>query len=414
MRLRVATQRVDASPTTPKAKRQAGTGEAPARLDTSANNASRTYQTAVEVRKHRYDQRRKMRGGLTTLSRVSHCGHTPTGGAVSLTRSTAGIANWSGTQSCGSVWACPCCSGLVMSGRQKELKRAASKWGETGRLGLLTLTMRHKRSDRLEDLWDALSAAWRAVSSGSGWVRDKADFGIGGFVRAVEVTHGENGFHLHIHALLFLERGLDDDESRFLFARVFSRWETALVKAGLEAPLSKAQDFQIVQDADMAMAEYLAKAVSTPWGVSEEMTRSDIKKGRGGHRTPWEILADALEGDIHSVLLWRDYEQASKGRRALTWSRGLRDLLCLEDELTDEQLAAQDPLEESPETEVVAILDLPAWKKLQTMFPGGDVELLRLAEIDGKYARKWLSERLIDYRRLSRDEPPKFEPIETA
>lgn len=416
MSLRVATQAVEASPTTPKAKRQAGAGDARTALISIANNSSQSAPTAADVRKHRYDQRRKMRGGLTTLSRISNCGSSPTGSAVSIVKSPSGTASFSGLQTCSSVHACPVCSSKIMASRQKELKRAAEKWGKKGKsLGLLTLTMRHKRGDSLKTLWDALSKAWTSVSSGSGWVSDKSTFGIGAFIRAVELTRSEtNGWHVHLHVLMFLDHSLDEHESALLFARIFARWETSLVKNGLEAPLTKAQDFRIVQDAPTAMAEYLAKAVSLPkWGISEEMTRSDIKKGRGNHRTPWQILADALEGDTESVKLWRDYEQISRGRRALTWSSGLRDSLGLEDEKTDAQLAAEDPMEKNPESEVVAILDLPEWRRLQKQYPGSDVELLRLAEVDGKYARSWLWERLIIFRRLAKDEPPKFEPIGT-
>ena len=40
--------------------------------------------------------------------------------------------------------------------------------------------------------------------------------------------------------------------------------------------------------------------------------------------------------------LWGEYERVSKGRRALTWSVGLRGWACLEEELSDEEVAEQE------------------------------------------------------------------------
>lgn len=40
--------------------------------------------------------------------------------------------------------------------------------------------------------------------------------------------------------------------------------------------------------------------------------------------------------------LAREYYKATKGRKALVWSRGLRDMCGLGEELSDEEVAAQD------------------------------------------------------------------------
>lgn len=370
-------------------------------LDTIANKGSLTRKTSVEARKYRYELRRKARA-IRVLPRLKNCGHVPTGSAVSLHK-TGTSASWAGLQSCGSVWSCPECSSVIMKQRQTELKKVAEEWATRGSMGFLTLTMRHKKQDNIKALWKALSGAWRAVASGSGWLRDKRDFDISGFVRAVEITHGSNGFHLHIHSLMFLDRVLTEEPAKRLFSRLFARWETALVKAGFEAPLEIAQDFQIVENsrAAAAVGEYLAKAMPEAkprWGAVEEVTRQDVKRGRHGHRSMFQVLEDALEGDLESINVWRDYEVASKGKRALTWSRGLRDLLELEEELTDEQIAEQEPDEET--TELIAIIDAPDWKHLLKKYPSSASDLLTLAEVNPEKARTWLRSHFIPFRLL--------------
>lgn len=381
-----------------------GAGDAGGRrLDTYASNAS-LGPGAATVRAHRYNQRRALRRGVSDLPRLRDCGAKTIGGSVALMRSGAGVARFHGLETCGSVWACPVCSGRIMAGRGKELRAGAERWTEGGgALGLLTLTMRHKRGDGLAALWNGLSAAWRAVASGSGWIRDKQDHGIDGFVRAVEITHGANGWHLHIHALLFLNAPLGVDARAALFGRLFARWSNALVKAGLEAPLAQAQDLRMVRDADAAMADYLAKAVSKPrWTAAEEVARGDLKTARPGSRSVWDLLDLAMDRDPLGVALWREWEKESRGRRQMTWSRGLRDRLALGEEAEDEALAEIAEGDENADPvadEVVAILTPENWRRVLNHTPNFDAELLRLAEIGPRYARDALYRALILFDR---------------
>jgi hypothetical protein len=68
-----------------------------------------------------------------------------------------------------------------------------------------------------------------------------------------------------------------------------------------------------------------------------------MKQGKGQSRTPFELLAavvgeaDYVEGDRAR---WREWELGSKGRRQLTWSPGLRELVAVAPELTDLEAAA--------------------------------------------------------------------------
>ncbi len=69
--------------------------------------------------------------------------------------------------------------------------------------------------------------------------------------------------------------------------------------------------------------------------------RGDLKRGRRrASLTPFEILERAIAGDSRSLALWREYERATKGRNALTWSPGLKARLGVDELLTDELAAS--------------------------------------------------------------------------
>lgn len=72
------------------------------------------------------------------------------------------------------------------------------------------------------------------------------------------------------------------------------------------------------------------------------MARADLKQGRAGGRTPFEVLDDfRWTGDTDDLIVWREYERATKGRQAITWSKGLRQLLTAADR-TDEEIAVEE------------------------------------------------------------------------
>ena len=75
-----------------------------------------------------------------------------------------------------------------------------------------------------------------------------------------------------------------------------------------------------------------------------ELARSDLKTGKAGHRTTFEILGEIADtGDLEWLSLWHEYEKVTKRHQAITWSKGLRKLLLgLEPERSDEELAAEE------------------------------------------------------------------------
>ena len=257
-----------------------------------------------------------------------------------------GKAFYSGLQVCASVWACPVCAAKISERRRAELVTAVALAKSMGlHVKLLTLTVPHGIGDDLPTLLEQIRKSWRSTSTSRAGQKLRKLLGIKGTIRALEVTHGQNGFHPHLHVLLFLEQDATNGCIQGLFAPL---WQNACVKAGLPRP-SDAHGCR-VDDGSYA-AKYASKwgleseltKSHSKWGLESELTKSHTKKGRNGSRTPWDFLRAVLErseGWEQSAHLFRTYAAAFKGQRQLYWSNGLRALLALGEEATDEEVAA--------------------------------------------------------------------------
>jgi len=312
------------------------------------------------------------------LRRLKNCGRVAVaGGGVTIRASGSGgdrRAGFAGLSTCGSVWSCPVCSAKVLAHRADELGRALGAWSQSGgRVVMVTLTMRHRAWQRLSSLWDAVGYAWGSVTSGAAWEDLQAAHGVLqertvtrgsrkgqivieprlGWVRVVEVTNGANGWHVHVHAALLVDDTVTAEQADQIGCAMFQRWRDALVRKGFEAPLARSGglDVKVWNGETGVLGDYFAKNTYT--GSSEKAGCSDaaleiaggaFKKGRGENRTPFQVLADVVGlGDAEDLALWHEWEAASRGRRQMTWSVGLRDrLLPDEADLTDEQIAEQD------------------------------------------------------------------------
>ncbi len=242
---------------------------------------------------------------------------------------------------------------------------------------LVTLTMRHHEGQTLKQCWDALSKAWAAVTSGKQWVSDSELFGLRGWVKAVEVTRGQNGWHVHLHALMIWDDDVTTDQARYVARRMWQRWNRALQRRGFDS-------LRDLGGLDVRLAslkpgtagglhEYFVK-------LSHEITGGHAKLARGSGRTPFQILADALAtttGEADDFLLWWEWEQASLGRRQIAWSKGLREWAQMGAEQKDEEIAA-----EQLEGDDVLFIDPASWRHLR-QDPDAVCDLLECTEDGG-------------------------------
>ncbi len=257
-----------------------------------------------------------------------------------------------------------------------------------GSAALVTLTMRHRAGMPLVMLWAALSAAWSAVASGGRWKADRARFGVLGWCRTVEATHGEHGWHLHIHALVLFDGPVSFELAENLGMSMFARWERALTRKRLSAVADRGGlDVRMVRMSAESLdqvAEYVTK-------VAFEITSPSTKDGRYGNRAPFAVLRDALAtGLADDCELWLEWEKASHDRRQLTWSQGLREWAKLGREQTDEEIVTEDE-----HGATVLYIAPESWPAVRDQV----AELLDATETGGLLeACRWLTSRGIGYR----------------
>ena len=362
------------------------------------------------LRRHVRFAQRELLWSESSLARVTTCGRTPVqDGGVMMKKAAGDKAYYSGLASCGSIWACPVCSAKIRNRRAEDISKAAANWTDEGNsVVAAAFTVPHNKGHRLKDTFEAVASSFRKIQQGKKWQDLRAELGIMGQIRAVEGTYGDNGWHPHIHALFFCskrryvtseetyvtEKGktrtrrtygydageIDQAGLVKLTLHLRKAWGDAIEAAGFDRPSEiHGVDVQLVASAEEAGA-YLAKTQDGK-AVGNEVARGDMKEGRQGSRTPFQILDDfRWTGNDADLRLWHEWEQVTHGRRAIFWSDHLRALLLPEEdeeEATDDEIAAEEVGGED-----VAMIDKITWKGI-TARPGLACALLDRLESGG-------------------------------
>jgi hypothetical protein len=267
---------------------------------------------------------------------------------------------YQGLITCAGVWACPVCSAKITERRRAELAAAIEAHPEY-QVVMLTFTLQHTQADKLPELLRALKAAYTLFFNGRTWRRIAHEIGYVGRLRGLEVTVGQNGWHPHIHVLLFLTKPIDVDA---LKSTLRPRWASVVAKVGRYALTDYGLKIQAEEEvsktyvAKMGLQDVeLPKANGKGWTLPHELVKGPAKQAKHGGRSPLQLVADYIGGDEAAGRLWIEYYWAFKGQKQLVWSKGLRALLGLDDELTDEEVEA---LKEESAI-VLAQLSRPQW-----------------------------------------------------
>lgn len=268
-------------------------------------------------------------------------------------------------QLCSSVWSCPVCAAKISEKRRSELKQGIARHRKNGgHVYLLTLTNSHHFGDNLMELMAGQKKALKYLWSDRKSKEHFAELGKVGHITANEVTHGENGWHPHMHILLFFDKEVDIEELQMFIANY---WQHCCKKANLKKP-------SLDHGCDITDGSFADRYVSK-WGLEEEMTKGHIKKGREGGNTPFDLLRLSEQGCERSGQLFQQFAAAYKGKRQLFWSSGLKDLLGVP-KTTDKQLAETEDAESIEEEE----LALEIWRLVLIYKARG--ELLKAYELD--------------------------------
>lgn len=250
---------------------------------------------------------------------------------LKVTRSKWGTANIAGLVCCGSKWICPMCAAVIDRRRSDELRKVLARHSRIGGGDcLVTLTTAHDNGTALKPLRQHVSRAFQACIRGAPWKRFAARFGIVGYVRGAEQTHGANGWHPHLHVVFFTRRPLNDEQRDELAGWLFQRWARAIAKPHKETGTLFRAPLEFTADGDrvgvtcttLSREDYVTKL-----GLAEELGSSGAKSAGNGHRTAFEILRDCWAADCSNPTdnaLYVEYAGEMHGAQSLTWSRGLR------------------------------------------------------------------------------------------
>jgi len=363
------------------------------RLDRESGELVPANRSEIDLRRVRYRLQRVAHNVLGFKHRIGYChrhlGHDSLGAHI---RKSGDRHSLGGLAVCGNAWVCPVCASRIARRRADEVRQLIQKATAQGHVvEMVTLTVPHGLGDSAKFLSDSVAAAWRNLTAHRNWkskggprslpgIKHRAS--VIGYVRALEVTHGANGWHPHLHIIFLSEHGLMPHR-----VRLWELWSAACTALGLGEPsLQRGVDIQNGEKA----GEYLCKfsddgellqtrqGEELRWDAADELTLANRKQGRRGSRKPHQILADA-EFNPRDVLLFREFAQAFKGKSQLQWSRGLKTWAGV-GELTDEEIA-----EAESDTELVFVIPGDYWAKVVRSTARADRRslIIRLSETGG-------------------------------
>jgi replication protein len=328
-------------------------------------------------------ERHRMRTLLNEISsvrRTQRCGRF-TVGDMATVRMLDGVAHWEGVETCAKVWGCPVCATKILARRADDATLAVVRHlGEDGAGGFgyfLTLTIQHTRRDSLATTIEVLTTAIRALWTDQLVKRQRKALGVIGQIRSIEITHGEASWHPHAHFVLFTERELDPVELLGLFCTLDAAWASTLI--GLGWPEGKPGiRVDLVPVYAGGVGAYLCKD-GMPASVGNELGRGDLKSGRNGSRTFFQIVADfGTDGRAADLDLIHEHEAATAGKSRVRWSPRLRARLIPEAaELTNEEIMAERRGGDA------TVHMLPATYRRVARIPGGTAYVMTAAELAG-------------------------------
>lgn len=305
----------------------------------------------------------------------------------------------SGVQTCGSVWACPVCSKRIAIQRGKEIGFTIDKMIETGHIPLMmTNTASHKIDTHLPTFVDKFGEAWRMFTQHRQWRKLKKALGIKHSIKAIECTHSNNnGFHHHQHGILFAHADavnqFTDGQAMDWIEQVTELWLHCLRANGLSGNAEHALDVQMSGDVKKDYLAKLGMSDDDTTNLDYELTAYSTKDYKG--RNIWSILNSARVGNEQSRKLYIQYVEAYDGKNWITYSRGLKDLVGLED-MPDESVAEDESLDVCDYIPLIEISDAD-YAPVRHFRAYGELLEISATTRDAKLVQDWLRELREEY-----------------
>lgn len=268
------------------------------------------------------------------------------------------IASFQNLAHCHALWICAPCASVITEKRRDELKTAFEN--HNGEVVLATFTIRHKSNQSLKEVLKTLDDSYHHFLNGKYGRQWREEYGVIGTVKALEVTWGVNGWHPHLHVLYFGR--FTQSEVEIEEASLKTRWIETVKRFGGSATYDNG--FTLKDDKHF-LREYIAKYGHEPtrelWNLESEVSKANVKKGRGHHYTPFELLRMYGDGWKPAGELFKEFAKTFHGKKQMIWTRGLKKLLGVDD-VTDKEIL--DAENENP-YEVLAILTGHEWRRVR-------------------------------------------------
>lgn len=261
-----------------------------------------------------------------TLRTLANCGTmAPKGAHILSNGKTSKIL---GVQMCNNSWSCPCCTAKNLSRYAAKISNAIDALAQKNQSAImLTFTVFHMKTMSLNETIELLTKTYTLFTKNAKWKRGKYTnggvwsrfynyFNIQHFIKGLEVTYGEHGWHPHAHNLYFIPKSKIQDCKKFE-KEIFDTWRLTSEKVAKKIfdeekfkawkkfsdesdqnclnqkrPLAGAF-FSIDDNGDIATiksGDYICG-----WGGDAELTDYGNKKAAEGHYSTTQLRELALE-----------------------------------------------------------------------------------------------------------------------
>lgn len=211
---------------------------------------------------------------------------------------------------CGNRWSCPLCSPHLLAESQYRIERLLQS---VPTVVYLTFSVADEPGPPRAGSLDSILKTWSAAFSTGSWMSDfRVHSGLVGWVRSIEVTFPEGGFHPHIHAAFLFRPGKHGTSIEALV----QRWLDSAAREGFRASHLAQKGYYVARGEGRARVAFY---------LCEQNAIRQSRKGKG--RTPGDLLHNvAATGDADDLGLLLGFHEAVAGKRKLSTSRGLWDL----------------------------------------------------------------------------------------
>lgn len=289
---------------------------------------------------------------------------------------------------CGSPWHCPVCAPKITECRRAELMAAAVKAvKDGGELVMMTLTYRHQVSMTLADSLGPFYKARKQFMESQAFKGAMRDVGALGRIYSTEVTFGQNGWHPHLHILIFCGYRAGGLLERLEKLRDY--WSRFVMKSGLGQINEHGFDVRNGNFAAQYIASYGKEPATFVWSAAHELAKSHVKQGRNGNVTPFDLLRIGATGEVVSCgqvdidatrarELYLEFAVRFHGKKQLEWSKGLRAKFGIKSERSDDEVA-----EGAADADLVGTISLDDWKLILNHRNGRGALLAMLSKGSG-------------------------------